>query len=72
MARNRVQFQPGLSMPEFIRRYGREAQCCKKALEAARWPGVFAARSAKRLATRALNTKGVTTGNAAAAVTTQR
>jgi hypothetical protein len=27
MAMNRVQFQPGLSMPEFYQRYGTEAQC---------------------------------------------
>lgn len=35
MAMNRIQFQPGLSMPEFIKDYGREAQC-EQALEAAR------------------------------------
>ena len=27
MKMNRVQFQPGLSMPEFYERYGTEAQC---------------------------------------------
>ena len=27
MAMNRVQFQPGLSMPEFLQRYGTEEQC---------------------------------------------
>ena len=27
MTMNRVQFQAGLSMPEFYRRYGTEAQC---------------------------------------------
>lgn len=27
MAMNRIQFQPGLSMPEFLKRYGTEAQC---------------------------------------------
>ena len=41
MAMNRVQFQPGLSMPEFLQRYGTEAQC-QAALEAARWPNGFA------------------------------
>jgi len=41
MAMNRVQFQPGLSMPEFYQRYGTEAQC-QAALQAARWPSGFA------------------------------
>jgi hypothetical protein len=41
MKMNRVQFQPGLSMPEFYERYGTEAQC-RAALEAARWPTGFA------------------------------
>ena len=27
MSRNPVQFQKGLSLPEFIRRYGTEEQC---------------------------------------------
>lgn len=40
MAMNRVQFQPGLSMPEFLRRFGTEVQCAA-ALESARWPGGF-------------------------------
>lgn len=41
MAMNRVQFQPGLSMPEFMQRYGTEAQC-EQALARARWPQGFA------------------------------
>jgi ribosomal protein L37AE/L43A len=40
MKMNRVQFQPGLSMPEFIERYGTEAKC-QAALQAARWPKGF-------------------------------
>ena len=40
MPMNRVQFQPGLSMPEFLERYGREEQC-EAALSAARWPKGF-------------------------------
>jgi hypothetical protein len=36
MKMNRIQFQPGLSMPEFFERYGTEAQC-----HAARWPRGF-------------------------------
>jgi ribosomal protein L37AE/L43A len=41
MPMNRVQFQPGLSMPEFLQRYGTEEQCAV-ALQAARWPQGFA------------------------------
>lgn len=37
MGINRVQFQPGLSMSEFIHRYGTEAKCYR-ALYKWRWP----------------------------------
>ena len=40
MARNAVQFQKGLSMAEFLRRYGTEEQC-HAALVAMRWPDGF-------------------------------
>ena len=40
MTMNRVQFQPGLSMPEFFERYGTESKC-RAALESARWPNGF-------------------------------
>ena len=40
MAMNRIQFQPGLSVPEFFQQYGTEAQC-EAALEKARWPDGF-------------------------------
>jgi len=40
MAMNRIQFQPGLSMPAFLKRYGTESQCAA-ALEHARWPTGF-------------------------------
>ena len=40
MPMNRVQFQPGLSMAEFIKRYGTEEQC-EAALVASRWPHGF-------------------------------
>jgi ribosomal protein L37AE/L43A len=40
MKMNRVQFQAGLSMPEFFERYGTEAKC-RQALAAARWPDGF-------------------------------
>ena len=41
MTMNRVQFQPGLSMTEFMDRYGCDEQC-EAALIAARWPAGFA------------------------------
>jgi hypothetical protein len=37
---NRIQFQHGLSMPEFLKDYGTEAQC-ERVLEAVRWPNGF-------------------------------
>lgn len=40
MAMNRIQFQPGLSLSEFIRQFGSETQC-ETALEQARWPEGF-------------------------------
>ena len=40
MAMNRVQFQPGLSMAEFMDRYGSEASC-EAALIDSRWPEGF-------------------------------
>ncbi len=40
MARNKVQFQKGLSEPEFERRYGREEQC-RAVVIASRWPDGF-------------------------------
>lgn len=40
MAMNRVQFQAGLSLPGFLKRYGSERQC-EQALEASRWPQGF-------------------------------
>jgi transposase-like protein len=43
MAMNRIQFQRGLSMPEFFSRYGSESQCAA-ALEKARWPSGFRCR----------------------------
>ncbi|ALZ73936.1 hypothetical protein APZ20_02335 [Xanthomonas oryzae pv. oryzae] len=37
---NRVQFQAGLSLPAFLKRYGNEQQC-EQALEISRWPQGF-------------------------------
>jgi len=41
MTMNRVQFQPGLSMAEFMDRYGSDDKC-EAALIASRWPSGFA------------------------------
>jgi len=40
MSINRIQFQTGLSMPEFLEQFGTEAQC-EAALEQSRWPQGF-------------------------------
>jgi len=40
MAMNRIQLQPGLSLPAFLEQFGSEAQC-EAALEKARWPQGF-------------------------------
>lgn len=37
---NRIQFQPGLSLPDFFAQFGTEAQC-EAALERTRWPNGF-------------------------------
>ena len=40
MSANRVQFQPGMSLPQFMELYGTEEKC-EAALEQARWPVGF-------------------------------
>ncbi len=40
MPMNRIQFQPGLSLPAFLEQFGAETQC-EAALERARWPDGF-------------------------------
>lgn len=40
MRMNRIQFQPGMSMPEVFKLFGRE-EFCAAALENARWPDGF-------------------------------
>lgn len=40
MAFNRIQFQPVMSIPEFLHSFGTEAQCAE-AVKAARWPDGF-------------------------------
>ena len=44
MKMNRVQFQPGLSMAEFMERYGSDDKC-EAALIESRWPAGFACPS---------------------------
>jgi hypothetical protein len=40
MTFNQIQFQHGMSIPEFLQRFGTEAQCAE-VVKAARWPGGF-------------------------------
>jgi hypothetical protein len=40
MARNQVQFQKGISLPEFLKHYGQEQQC-QIAMDKLRWPDGF-------------------------------
>ncbi len=40
MSRNLIQFQPGLSLSQFIKLYGTQTQC-EAALETSRWPNGF-------------------------------
>ena len=40
MPMNRIQFQPGLSLPAVLEQFGAETQC-EAALERARWPDGF-------------------------------
>ena len=40
MSMNLIQFQPGLSLSDFIQRFGTEAKC-RRALYKARWPEGF-------------------------------
>ena len=40
MAYNSIQFQHGMSLPEFLQSFGTEPACCEAVLRA-RWPGGF-------------------------------
>jgi len=46
MRKNNLQFQPGISMSEFIKEYNSEEQC-EAALEKARWPKGFVCQGCK-------------------------
>lgn len=48
MAFNQIQFQHGMSIPEFLRSFGTEAQCAE-AIKAARWPEGFRCPRCARL-----------------------
>ena len=47
MSANRIQFQPGMSLPQFMELYGTEEKC-EAALEQARWPGGLYVLDAER------------------------
>jgi hypothetical protein len=65
---NRVQFQPGLSMAEFMRRFGTQEQC-EAALTLARWPQGFSSPTAAVRRARLFAARGGCTGSAALAST---
>lgn len=67
MAMNRVQFQPGLSLPTFVGRYGTEA-ACEQALLKARWPNGLCARTAPTRAPRPLCDAAKRIGSVARAI----
>lgn len=67
MKMNRVQFQPGLSVPEFFESYGTEVKC-QAALQAARWPKGFVCPSCARRAPASF-AAACPTGSAAPALT---
>ena len=46
MTFNRIQFQPGMSLPELLRCFGTKAHCAA-ARKAARWPRARASTSSK-------------------------
>ena len=66
MAMNRVQFQPGLSMAEFLDRYGTEDKCEAALVAAALAARALPARIADRAGTRCSGARGAATGSAAA------
>jgi hypothetical protein len=58
MAMNRIQFQPGLSLADFLDQYGTEVSCAR-ALRRARWPqGFVCPRCAGRCYSRCANRHG--------------
>jgi ribosomal protein L37AE/L43A len=58
MARNKVQFQKGLSEPEFERLYGTEEQC-RAVMVAARWPDGFVCPACGGKAHSQIQTRGL-------------
>ena len=47
MSANRIQFQPGMSVPQFMELYGTEEKC-EAALEQTRWPEGLSVFDAER------------------------
>ncbi|MBE0549248.1 MAG: transposase [Rubrivivax sp.] len=68
MPMNRVQFQPGLSMAEFMRRYGTE-EGCEAALTVARWPQGFSCPRCGGSSRTSFRRRGLGTGSAVGAST---
>jgi hypothetical protein len=67
MGRNAIQFQKGLSVPEFQALYGTEDQC-EDALAQMRWPMAFVAHAARALLMVSFTdagSGGISVGNAA-------
>lgn len=71
MTMNRVQFQHGMSLPEFISRYGAEAQS-EAAWHSIAGPVAFSARVAARLSTTSSATARASSTSAAPADTRPR
>ncbi len=69
MKMNRIQFQPGLSMPEFFERYGSEAQCQSALQRRAGCTALFARSAAAVRREAASCVMGRPTGSAAHART---
>lgn len=68
MPMNRVQFQPSLSMFEYMERYGTEEKC-EAAVAAMRWPEGSSAPSARRTEPGASDADGRPIASAAPAAT---
>jgi hypothetical protein len=71
MAINRIQFQAGVSMPEFFSRYGTEEQCAA-ALQTLRRPQGFVAHAATPPSTTSWAAARAASSSAAAAGTRPR
>lgn len=57
MAMNRIQFEPGMSLPEFLRGFGTEERCVE-AVFTARWPDGFSSTALCRQGSRHVAASG--------------